>query len=108
MSPLTGLMKIALQSFKKHWKEEHDKALKEVKAMVVIDVLICYPDLNDEFLIKTDASDFQLGAVIKQKGYPITFYSYKLTMTQRKCSTIKKEVLSILEVLEQHHSLLWG
>ena len=108
LSPLTGLTKIAPQSFKKQWKEEHDKAFKEVKAMVSRDVLVQYPDLNDEFLIETDASNFQLGAVIKQKGRPIAFYSRKLTTAQRKYSTIEKELLSILEVLEQYRSLLWG
>ena len=108
LTPLMGLTKVSPQAFRKMWKEEHSKAFEEVKAMVSREVLLAYLDLNAEFLIEADASNYQLGAVIKQHGKPIAFYSRKLTTTQRKYSTIKKELLSILEVLEEYRSLLWG
>ena len=42
------------------------------------DNLLTYPDFNEMLKIHTNASAFQLGAVIIQKGTPITFYSRKL------------------------------
>ena len=76
--------------------------------MVAEQTLLRYPDPNKPFHIETDASDTQLGAVIKQDGYPIAFFSRKLTKAQRKYTTIEKELLSILEVLQEYQCYLWG
>lgn len=98
LAPLTSLTKSKHQSFHKLWTEEQTKAFQEVKVMVAQQTLLRYPDLNAEFLIETDASDYQLGAVIKQHGKPIAYYSRKLTKAQMKYPTIEKELLSILEL----------
>ena len=42
--------------------------------VVACDTLLAYPDFNEWFNIHADASEFQLGAVIIQKGKPIAFY----------------------------------
>jgi hypothetical protein len=76
--------------------------------LIAQDVLLRYPDPNLPFDIETDASDYQLGAIIKQANKTLAFYSCKLTAAQLKYSTIKKELLSILKVLEGYHSMLWG
>ena len=44
--------------------------------------LLTYPDFNETFKIHTDASAFQLGAVVSQKGKPIAFHIRKLNDTQ--------------------------
>jgi hypothetical protein len=55
-----------------------------------------------------DASDYQLGAIIKQAGLPITFFSRKLISAQHHYSTIEKELLSDIETFEEYHSILKG
>ena len=49
----------------------------KIKRIVTRDYLLTYPDINKIFKIHTDASTFQLVAVISQKGKPIAFYSRK-------------------------------
>ena len=52
--------------------------------------LLLYPDFNGRFDIHTDASDFQLGAVISQDGKPISFYIRKLTGEQSRYIVTEK------------------
>ena len=47
------------------------------------DTLLDYPDFNEEFKIHTNASDFQLGYVIRKNGKPIAFHGRKLTHAQK-------------------------
>ena len=51
----------------------------ERKRIVARDTLLTYPDFNEAFKTHTNASAFQLGAVISQKVKLIPFYSIKLT-----------------------------
>jgi hypothetical protein len=65
--------------------------------------------MEDPFNIETDAaSDYQLGAVIKQHGHPIAFFSRKLTGAQQNYMTVQKELLSIFETLTPFRLILLG
>ena len=57
-------------------------AFNEIKRIVAHDNLLTCPDFNETFKIHTNASKFQLGAVISHKGKLIAFYSGKLTDDQ--------------------------
>ena len=59
--------------------------------------LLTYPDFNETFEIHTDASYFQLGAVIIQKVKPISLYSRKLTNSHKRYTVTEKELLIIVE-----------
>ena len=65
----------------KQTKIEQDD-FDEIKRIVDLNTLLTYPNFNEIFKIHTDASDFQLGAVISRKVKPIAFYSRKLTGSQ--------------------------
>ena len=76
--------------------------------MIGCGVLLGYPDFNAPFEIHTDASKFQLGAVISQKGKPIAFYSRKINSAQQNYTTTEKELLSIVETLKEFRNILLG
>ena len=108
MAPLTALMKVPRKEFLKHWTDEHTKAFKATKAMIAEDVLLAYPDPNKLFVIETDASDYQLGAIGYQDNQPVFMWSRKLSKAQRNYSTPDKEAACIVEVLYTYRSMLFG
>jgi RNase H-like domain found in reverse transcriptase len=70
--------------------------------------MLSFPDFNKPFEIHTDASDFQLGAVIMQERKPVAFYSRKLNSAQRNYTTGEREMLSIVETLRAYRNILLG
>ena len=84
-----------------HWDEVHQKAFDAVKATIVKDVVLAYPDYSKVFEVYTDASATQLGSVITQSNRPLAFFSRKLSETQQKYSVTKIVLLAIVETLKE-------
>ena len=45
--------------------------------------MLVYPKFSKKFIVHTDASDYQFGAVIAQEGKYIVFFSRKINKAQR-------------------------
>ena len=97
LAPLTRLTSIKWV-FK--WTQVKKYAFNEIRRIVARDTFLSYPYFNETFKIHTNASTFQLGAVISQKGRPISFYSRKLTDSKKWYTVIEIELLSIVETLK--------
>jgi transposase InsO family protein len=104
LAPLTALIKT--KDFR--WGPDQQKAFQEMRALLAGDAILAFPDHNLGFDIETDASDYQLGAVIKQNGRPVAYYSRKLSAAQKNYTTIEKELLSVVETLRTFRSMLLG
>jgi hypothetical protein len=90
------------------WEKVHQEAFDKIKQAITNDVILSFPDFDKPFEIHTDASDFQLGAVIMQERRPVAFYSRKLNPAQRNYTTGKREMLSIVETLRAYMNILLG
>ena len=91
-----------------HWDDIHQTAFESVKTMIARDIVLAYPDFSKKFVIYTDASKRQLGAVITQDNRPIAFFSRKLNSAQQKYSITELELLSIVETLKEFKGMLFG
>jgi hypothetical protein len=76
------LSKLTSKTTAWHWTDVKQKAFDMMKCIILRETLLVYPDFNKPFIIHTDASQSQLGAVISQDNKPIAFYSRKLNPTQ--------------------------
>jgi RNase H-like domain found in reverse transcriptase len=68
-------------------------------------------NLQDNFAtastsMSTDDSDYELRSDISQEGHPISFYSRKLTEARCDYAVGEREMLSIVETLNECYAML--
>ena len=105
LAPLTALTS---KEAKWQWTDVEQQAFDRMKRLIGRSALLAYPNFNKTFVIHTDASHTQLGAVISQDNKPIAFYSRKLNPAQTRYTTTERELLSIVETLKEFRNILLG
>jgi len=105
LAPLTELCS---ETKKFVWGETQRQAFCEAKKMLSKEAILAFPDFTKEFVIYTDASNYQLGGVITQEGRPLAFYSRKLNDAQTRYTVTERELLSIVETLKEFRNILLG
>ncbi len=105
---LAPLSTLTSSKIKWKWGLEQSESFKEAKRIISKNAILAFPDFNKEFVIYTDASQYQLGGVITEDGKPLAFYSRKLKDTQINFTTTERELLSIVETLKEFRTILLG
>ena len=77
------------------WTDAQEATFQNIKRLVSEDVMLHFPNHSQPFHIYTDASNYQIGATIKQNQLPIAYFSRNLTPTQRRYSTIEQEIIAV-------------
>jgi len=90
------------------WEPQHQKAFAMAKRVIAKETLLAYPNFNNPFQIYTDASHYQLGALVSQEGKLIAFYSHKLNPAQTWYMTAERQLLSTVETLKECRNILLG
>lgn len=109
--PLTDLTKGA-KSGPVVWTERCQKAFELLKERLSSQPVCCLPDWSKEFVLRTDASDIGLGAVLLQdQGFglqPLACASKKLNPAERNYSPIEKECLAVVFGIQKYSQFLMG
>ena len=83
-------------------------SFRELKCMVYAENLLSYPYWTIPFIVHTDASDKQLGAVVSKNNKPIAFLSRIISNPQHNYTMTVKELCVIVKFLNQFHRIIFG
>ena len=94
------------------WNEQNETAFDSLKKSLLSKPVLKLPDLNRQFILRTDASDVGLGAVLLQdyegKLLPVSYSSRKLLDREKNYSISEKECLAIVWAVEKYMKYLFG
>lgn len=94
------------------WTQEHQVAFEKLKKAVTNKPVLRAPDLSKEFILRTDASDRCIGAVLLQEHeerlHPVSYASRKLLAREAAYSTIERECLAVVWAIQKFHVYLYG
>jgi len=83
------------------WSPEAEKAFQELKQRFTMAPILAHFDATKPVIIKTDASDFALGAVLSQREeghlHPVAFHSRKFQPAEINYEIHDKELLAIVD-----------
>ena len=87
------------------WGEEQQKAFEQLKMVFTSRPLLVAPDLDKEFRVEADASNFATGGVLSikcedNKWRPVAYISKSLNETERNYEIHNKEMLAVIRCLE--------
>jgi hypothetical protein len=109
--PLTDLTKKG-QPNKVSWGVCQENAFNALKQRLISAPILKLPELDKLFVLRTDASDTGLGAVLlqEQEGVklPIAYASRKLLPREQNYSVIEKECLALVWGIGKFHTYLFG
>ena len=110
-APLTDLTRKG-QPNQVKWGEPQEKAYNNLKALLTSKPILRLPDISKPFVLRTDASDIGLGAVLLQEHedqlFPVCFASRKLLDRETRYSVMEKECLAIVWAIRKFMMYLYG
>lgn len=90
------------------WNEEAKKAFVELKKAVTLPPVLTLLDFSQPFVVKCDASERGVGAVLMQKGRPVSFFSQALKGKTLVMSTYEKELYALITTVQKWRPYLLG
>nr|KYP53933.1 Transposon Ty3-G Gag-Pol polyprotein [Cajanus cajan] len=96
-SPLNELVKKDVPFI---WGEAQEKAFHDLKEKLTHAPILALPNFAQTFELECDASDFGIGVVLLQGGYPIAYFSEKLHRATLNYPTYDKELYALIRALQ--------
>ncbi|GFN79599.1 Pol polyprotein [Plakobranchus ocellatus] len=108
-APLSDLLPIETLE-KVQWTPRCDQSLAEIKKLFLSPPILIIPDMQETFIVRSDASDFGIGAVLLQDHegilMPCHYASRKLLLRETRYSAIEREALALVFTVTQFQRYL--
>ncbi|XP_072022506.1 uncharacterized protein [Amphiura filiformis] len=109
--PLTDKPK-AGEPTKINWERSQELAFQTLKSMLGKAPILHLPDFHRQFILRTDAIDVAIGAVLFQEfegvKFPLAYLSKKLNKAQRGYAIMEKECLAVVWAIRKLELYLYG
>jgi hypothetical protein len=107
------LYELCKPSRKFKWTPEANKAFQRLKDAIIQDLVLAHPMFGKPFVLRTDASNYGVGAVLSQidesgEERVVSFASKVLDKAQINYTTSEKECYAIVYALEKFREYLEG
>lgn len=106
------LFKLTEKGVKFVWTAEHTATFEALKELLCKSPTLSFPQIDQPFILDTDASNHGLGAVLSQiqggEEKVIAYYSCTLNPAQRNYCTTRKELLAVIKGTKHFHHYLYG
>jgi hypothetical protein len=107
--PMYDLLK---KGVKFEWTKEQQKSFEQLKAQLMAEPVLRFPDVSRPFIITTDASAYAVGAVLTQEfedgEHLIYCHSRSLRKSEKNYNNMDREILAVTEGVKKHRLYLWG
>lgn len=90
------------------WNKKCEEAFQRLKVLLMITPILKVPDMEQEFLVFTNASKEGLGCVLMQEGRVIAYASRKLRTNEENHATHDLEMVAIVYALKIWRPYLQG
>ncbi|KAG0435276.1 Retrovirus-related Pol polyprotein from transposon 17.6 [Dictyocoela muelleri] len=105
---LKDLYSLTGKDIKFCWTEKENLILNRIKAKLKEELQLFIPDFNIPFTLESDASNFNISAVLRQNKKPVGYISRILSKSEQKYSITEKETLAALWSMEKLEYFLLG
>ena len=110
-APLSNLTKKGCPQ-KVVWRESQERAFMTLKKYLTSKPVLRLPDMDKSFILRTDASNSGVGAVLMQEHegelHPISYASKKLSERETRYSTMERECLALVWAVKKFQVYLYG
>ena len=109
--PLTDKTK-SKEPNKIEWSDNQELSFQTLKERLTSSPILRLPDIEKPFVLRTDASNSGIGAVLLQEHdgnvFPVAFASKKLLPREVNYSVMEKECLAVVWAIKKFQRYLYG
>jgi len=106
------LNRLTAKGVRWQWTQEEQQAFNHLKQRLIEAPILAYPDPAKEYILDTDASDHNVGAVLSQvqggSEVVVAYYSKTLAPAEKNYCTTRKELLAVVRVVKHFRPYLYG
>ena len=94
------------------WGENQELSFRSLKGKLDTSPILHLPDLSRQMILRTDASDVAMGAVLLQEfdgvKFPISYISKKFKDAEKNYSVMERECLAVVWAVQKFEAYLYG
>ncbi|OAP07750.1 hypothetical protein AXX17_AT2G09100 [Arabidopsis thaliana] len=102
------MTRLTSKDTKFQWSDEYEKSFADLKLMLTSAPVLTLPEVDEPYMVYTDASIMGLGCVLMQKGSVIAYTSRQLRKHEGNYPTHDLEMAAVVFALKIWRSYLYG